>query len=151
MRNVLIGLAAPLAALVVTAAPAAAQSPVDQRPVVGIGIPNAKVGVPAATFPGPGQFVAVPGGFVRDFKRHDGRRHRDGDRRRRHRDFDDGVFVGGWAYGPDLVNNRSWEADSFNGWWHDRPDRAYPRWVRSNRDCAPERMWWGGGVWRCSW
>jgi len=60
----------------------------------------------------------------------------------------DGVLVsygGEWA----LYNNRSWESDSYNDWWHDRPDRAFPRWVRHNQDCAPERMWWSGEGWHC--
>ena len=71
----------------------------------------------------------------RDHRRHD--RHRDG-------------FFGGWGYyDPDL--NRSWASDSYNDWWHDRPDRAYPRWVRHNDGCDEGRMWQGGGVWRCSW
>jgi hypothetical protein len=41
----------------------------------------------------------------------------------------------------------TWESDSFNDWWHDRPDRAFPRWMQHNQDCA--RLWWGGGGWRC--
>ena len=40
-----------------------------------------------------------------------------------------------------------WQPDSFNDWWHDRPDRSMPRWVRHNQNC--ERMWWSGGGWRC--
>jgi hypothetical protein len=59
------------------------------------------------------------------------------------------ISVGTWVNGGEwaLYNNRSWEADSFNDWWHDRPDRAFPRWMQANQDCA--RMWWGGGGWRC--
>jgi hypothetical protein len=60
-----------------------------------------------------------------------------------------GVY-GGWSY-YDADVNRSWDPDSFNDWWHDRPDRAYPRWVAHNQDCTPDRMWQGGGQWRCSW
>ena len=55
---------------------------------------------------------------------------------------------GAWAY----YNNRSFEPDSYNDWWHDRPDRAYPRWVRESRrdqDCDPDRMWWSGSGWHC--
>ena len=78
-------------------------------------------------------------------------RHHRGDGRRDHRGNRGGdAFFGGWGYyDPDF--NRSWDSDSYNDWWHDRPDRAYPRWVQHNQDCAPERMWQGGGVWRCSW
>jgi hypothetical protein len=79
--------------------------------------------------------------------------HGSGDRMRhdRHRGrFGDGGFGGGWAwYDSDL--NRSWDSDSYNDWWHDRPDRAYPRWVQRNEGCDEGRMWQGGGVWRCSW
>jgi hypothetical protein len=70
------------------------------------------------------------------------RGHRDG---RRHRGSGDGVFVGGWGWDSDV--NRGWEPDSFNDWWHDRPDRAFPRWMQNNQNC--ERLWWSGGGWRC--
>ena len=78
------------------------------------------------------------------------RRGRHGRRDRGHDRFRDCLFVGdfyggAWAY----YNNRTWDPDSYNGWWHDRPDRAYPRWVQNTQNC--DRMWWGGGVWRCSW
>lgn len=144
MRTLLLGLAVPLAALAVPAAPAAAQG-----------------------------FAADSGrqfdrdsrdfGFARDSGRFDGcylrgdrrfRAHRDrrDDRDRRHRrdrrvdcDISFGTFYEGgeWA----LYNNRSWESDSYNDWWHDRPDRAYPRWMRNNQDCA--RPWYAGSTLRC--
>lgn len=85
---------------------------------------------------------------------HDGDRDRhDGDRRDRrdHRRDRHGAFFGGpwvsdtWA----LYNNRSWDSDSFNDWWHDRPDRAYPRWVQHNQNCTEDRMWWSGTGWHC--
>jgi len=53
------------------------------------------------------------------------------------------VDAGEWA----LYNNRSWEPDSYNDWWHDRPDRAYPAWMRHNQDC--QRMWFAGDTLRC--
>ena len=53
------------------------------------------------------------------------------------------VYGGDWA----RYNNRSFEPDSYNDWWHDRPDRAFPRWVRNNQNC--DRVWWSGGGWRC--
>jgi hypothetical protein len=53
------------------------------------------------------------------------------------------VYGGEWA----LYNNRSWEADSYNDWWHDRPDRAYPAWMRHNEGC--QRMWFAGDTLRC--
>jgi hypothetical protein len=52
-------------------------------------------------------------------------------------------YGGEWA----LYNNRSWEADSYNDWWHDRPDRAYPAWLRRNQDC--QRQWFSGDTLRC--
>ena len=124
MRHALLAAAA--AALAGSAAPLAAE------PAVGIGIPNAKTSVgtlPRAEF-GVGRF------------------HRDGRHDRRGRGRSDVVmdwYGGDWAY----ANNRSWAPDSFNDWWHDRPDRAFPRWVQHNENCAPERMWWSGGGWHC--
>jgi hypothetical protein len=64
-------------------------------------------------------------------------------------------FGGGWAYADGewaKYNNRSWNPDSFNDWWNDRPDRAYPRWVREQHrrgTCDPDRMWWSGDGWHC--
>lgn len=67
------------------------------------------------------------------------------DRRHRGSDLLVGGIVGGeWA----LYNNRTFEPDSYNDWWHERPWRSYPRWVTSNK-C--DRLWWGGGTWRCAW
>jgi hypothetical protein len=59
-----------------------------------------------------------------------------------------GDGLGGW-YGGEwaLYNNRTWEADSYNDWWHDRPDRAYPAWMRHNQDCS--RQWFSGDTLRC--
>jgi len=60
-----------------------------------------------------------------------------------------------YAYPPEYYDanydiDRSWAPDSFNDWWHDRPDRAYPRWVWHNYDCSADRMWWSGAGWRCT-
>lgn len=55
---------------------------------------------------------------------------------------------GEWA----LYNNRAFEPDSYNGWWNDRPDRAFPRWVQEQHargTCTPDRMWWSGSGWHC--
>lgn len=91
-------------------------------------------------------FTAGPAASNHGVSIHRGGGHRDGDRqnRRRHRNSQGGPVFGAW-YDPDL--NRSWEPDSYNDWWHDRPDRAYPRWMANNQNC--ERMWWSGGGWRC--
>jgi hypothetical protein len=55
------------------------------------------------------------------------------------------VNAGEWA----KYNNRAFESDGFNGWWHDRPDRAYPAWVRNNQIMQNFRLYWAGGGWRC--
>jgi len=65
----------------------------------------------------------------------------------RHRHASDG-FVGGYGYGYGM-EDRTFEPDSYNDWWHDNPARAYPRWGQDNKDCAPERMWWHGDTLRC--
>ena len=69
------------------------------------------------------------------------------DQDRRRRDGEIGIWVnsGEWA----KYNNRTFESDSFNGWWHDRPDRAYPAWMRSNQNMPNCRLYWAGGGWRC--
>ncbi len=79
--------------------------------------------------------------------RHDGRH----DRRSR----GDCTFVGGnlgyLDYG-DYDANRGFDPDAWNDWWHERPSRAYPRWVQDAQargNCAPERMWWSGSGWHC--
>jgi hypothetical protein len=88
---------------------------------------------------GTGGFVGGHGDFG-----HGDRRHHDGRGRR------GDAFVGG-AWGYYDYQDRTFEPDSYNDWWHDRPDRAYPRWVRHNENCTEDRMWQGGGEWRCSW
>jgi hypothetical protein len=81
----------------------------------------------------------------------DWRRDRHGDGRDRRGFGEDIAFAGSWGApeGWALYNTRSWQPDSFNDWWHDRPDRAYPRWFQHNENC--DRVWAGGGVWRCGW
>jgi hypothetical protein len=95
---------------------------------------------------------AWPGTSFHD-GRGDGRHGSDGrDTRDHRRDGRGSVFVGPWGWGPDtwaLYNNRSWESNSYNDWWHDRPDRAYPRWVQQNQNCTADRMWWSGTGWHC--
>src|SRR5258705_2231 len=49
------------------------------------------------------------------------------------------VYGGDWAY----ANNRSFDSDSYNHWWHDRPDRAFPPWMQNHQNF--HRFWWSGG------
>lgn len=132
MRALLLGLAAPLAAIAVPAAPAVALDPAGSQFTVG-----AAAGVTVHR----GKAGHFGGGLHRDRPGRDG--DRDRDRRRRHRD--DAIFI----YDRDWQGDTAWRANSYNDWWHERPWRSYPRWVSSNRNC--ERVWQGGGVWRCEW
>jgi hypothetical protein len=131
MKHVLLATATLIAAAALSIAPAQAQSSGSA----------AFVGVNTG-----GGSVRVHHGFGGD--RRDGWHRRD---RRDRRDgrFDDDATIGTWYEGGQwaLYNNRSWLPDSYNDWWHDRPDRAFPRWVQNNRGC--ERIWWSGGGWRC--
>ena len=63
--------------------------------------------------------------------------------RRRHRGSGDTVFIIDREYQGDTA----WRADSYNDWWHERPQRSYPAWMSRNQNC--ERMYWSGGGWRC--
>jgi hypothetical protein len=56
-----------------------------------------------------------------------------------------GVWVNGgqWAQ----YNNQSFRSDSYNDWWHDNPNRAYPAWMRNNQGC--DRKWFAGDTLRC--
>lgn len=60
-----------------------------------------------------------------------------------------GYGYGYYAY-TDVGTNDAFDPSQYNDWWHDRPDRAYPRWVWHNQNCTPDRMWWSGAGWRCT-
>ena len=62
---------------------------------------------------------------------------------RRHRGDDGSVLI----YDRDYQGDSIWKSDSFNDWWHDRPERSYPRWMAGNQNC--ERQWYQGNVLRC--
>jgi hypothetical protein len=135
MRVMLLGFAAPLAlAVAMPAAPAAAQN-VTQFSDSGNGSRDSRGNFGDFVGGGGGRFQGCDG--VRDGR---GRRGRGGSC-----DISVGTWVnaGEWA----LYNNRTWESDSYNDWWHDRPDRAYPRWMSNNQNC--QRQYWSGGGWRC--
>ena len=67
----------------------------------------------------------------------------------RHIHLGDGAaFVtSGYDDPGDYDANRSFDPDRWNDWWHERPERAFPRWMRHNRDCA--RLWYSGDVLTC--
>lgn len=56
-----------------------------------------------------------------------------------------GIWVNGgeWA----RHNNPAFQSSGYNDWWHDRPDRAYPAWMRNNQNC--QRQWYAGNMLRC--
>jgi hypothetical protein len=101
----------------------------------------------AALFPAPAAAVDTDHmGFHKDHgvTIHWGDRFNDHrDRHRRHRDNDGDTFIGEWPQQGDTL----WRSDSFNDWWHDRPDRAYPRWMVVNQNC--DRQWYQGNVLKC--
>ena len=133
MRALLLGAAASVAAFAVSAPAAALDPPALQA---GAGLHG----------------VTVHRGSAVHFDRGHGGEWKDGDHDRRdRRRFRRTVVIGpwGWSEPRDFDGNRSFDADRWNDWWHERPWRAYPRWVRSNDQC--ERVWQGGGVWRCEW
>jgi hypothetical protein len=124
MHRALLGLAALSAALTVP-------NPALARDRAFVGNPTA----PADRF---GTFPGFRSDFCRD--------RRDSNRRRGNACRSDVAmdwYGGEWAQ----YNNRSWEPDSYNDWWHDRPDRAYPAWMRRNEGC--QRPWYAGDTLRC--
>ena len=51
------------------------------------------------------------------------------------------------VYDRDYQGDTAWRAESFNDWWHERPNRSYPAWMLRNQDC--QRKWWDGETLRC--
>lgn len=78
-------------------------------------------------------FVSGGSGFHGDAGRHDRRRFRGTDT----------ILVYDREYSGDAV----WRAESFNDWWHERPNRSYPAWVQRNQNC--QRTWWQGNNLTC--
>jgi hypothetical protein len=67
---------------------------------------------------------------------------------RRHIHVGDGFgFGSGYNDYGDYDANRSFDPDKWNDWWHERPERAFPRWMSRNQDCA--RPWYSGDVLTC--
>jgi hypothetical protein len=94
---------------------------------------------PAAAQDKGGPFVSIPSPIIDSGTGWDTPRDRD---RRRLRGTDT-VLV----YDRDYQGDTAWRPESFNDWWHERPNRSYPAWVQRNRDC--QRMWWSGETLRC--
>jgi hypothetical protein len=91
---------------------------------------------------------------VAPFSRHGVRVHRgldgrDGRHFPEHRRMADYAYSypGGYYDPGDYDANRSFDPDKWNDWWHERPERAFPRWMARNRDCA--RQWYSGDVLTC--
>ena len=133
MGKMALGLAAAMAACWCTA-PAEAGTP--EEPFVGVPNVNATVGTLGGAQPG---FVIGHGHGHGGFGGHHDRRFGRGG------GSGGGVWVNGgqWAQ----YNNQAFKSDSYNDWWHDRPDRAYPAWMRNNQNCA--RQWYAGNTLRC--
>lgn len=102
---------------------------------------------PAAAQSAPGLQLSVRSGSGHHggFDRRDGRRH-DG-RHDGRRDRGRGDTIVYYDDYREYQGDTTWKSDSFNDWWHDRPDRAYPRWVGNNQNC--ERKWFAGDTLRC--
>jgi hypothetical protein len=139
MQRVLLGFAA-AAATIAISAPASAQS-------------LATSGFSASSAFGQAELIGAPSsdGRLVGTVRHFGGSRVDG-RHFRHIHVGDGfgsgfAYAGGYYDDGDFDGNRSFDPDLWNDWWHNRPDRAFPRWVRHNQDC--QRLWWSGGGWRC--
>ncbi len=148
MKSVLLAAAASIAAVTLPSAPSQAQDFNSGFHDGGFVSGGLSPGTFNGAFPAEPRFQgwgvrSRPGfGFGFDHRRHDG------DHRRHRRDglgtvvFSD-YYGGEWA----LYNNRSWEQDSYNDWWHENPERAYPAWMRHNQHC--DRMWWSGDTLIC--
>ena len=65
-----------------------------------------------------------------------------GDQLPRRNRFGDVLYIDREYQGDTL-----WSSDSFNDWWHNNPERSFPRWIQNNGNC--ERKWWGGDALRC--
>jgi len=107
--------------------------------LISVAVTIAGIAVPASPATAEGfEFVGMPStsahsGFGGGF-RHD---------RRRNRGFDGAILY----YDREYQGDTAWRAESFNDWWHERPDRSYPAWVLRNQDC--QRKWWSGDSLTC--
>jgi hypothetical protein len=120
------------------------------RALLGLAAVSAAITVPAAVSAQGRAFVGNPTASPDGFRAPTGTRGEScrGGGRRGGRDLCRSSVVMGW-YGGEWAeyNNRSWSPDSYNDWWHDRPDRAYPAWMRRNQGC--QRPWYSGDILTC--
>lgn len=123
MRHVLLAAAGLIAAAAVTA-PAAAQGGAAA----------------AAGFSG---FSGVTIHHGRGFSGRPFHVNRNRHNRRGHDNFNDGFLV----YDREYQGDTLWRAESYNDWWHERPQRAYPAWFNRNQNC--DRQYWSGDTLRC--
>jgi hypothetical protein len=127
-----------------------------QRALLGL----AAIAAVASISPASGQSAAAAGfsassgtGHIESLRgrpaaRNDFGRFGGGHHHHRHIRVGDGFgFSSGYNDYGDYDANRSFDPDKWNDWWHDRPDRAYPRWMTRNQDCA--RRWYSGDVLTC--
>ena len=64
------------------------------------------------------------------------------------RDRRDGRGFGGVVYlDREYQGDSAFRSNSYNDWWHERPERSQPRWLTRNGGC--QRMFWTGAGWSC--
>jgi len=144
MNRGLLGLAALAAIAAIT--PAQGQSLSGGGFTASSGFRNIRFGSPPVEI-GPGHYLPIRGRSCRgDHCRHVHVGDGDGDGIA-NAAFGYGYGSGGYYDDGDYDANRAFAQDKWNDWWHDRPDRAYPRWMSRNRDCA--RTWFSGDVLTC--
>jgi len=139
MHSVLLGIAGIVAIAAIS--PAQGQSMSTSGFTASSGLGHVQFRSPPPEI-GPGRYLPMArghGGFCSGERCH-------------HVRVDDQVPVNyGYGYGGyydgDYDANRSFSPDKWNDWWHDRPDRAFPRWMSMNQNC--ERIWYSGAGWRC--
>ena len=144
MHRALLGAAASLAALT-AASPALAQGAASTGSFSAVSGGHSFKGV----------LRAVPANSRRSDFRRGGGDFRHGGRHFRHVHVGDDFAGGGFGYlgyndYGDYDANRSFDPDKWNDWWHERPERAFPRWVWNNQNCTMDRMWYSGSGWRCT-
>ena len=115
-------------------------------PAQGHGVMAAGFSASAASGSSRGHLRSLSGRFVGSFRNGGDFRDCRG-QNCRHIRVGDGFGYSGYNDYGDYDANRSFDPDKWNDWWHDRPDRAFPRWMARNQDCA--RPWYSADVLTC--